>query len=653
MRNVELIVSDTARLSERHYRLTENVYFVGAEGAQDGSQEFIGIRSAAVNPRHLEISRSYTGWAVTAHGPDVALGDVVLPVGSKCPLVSGSEILIGEHVLRVKEADDAVGAADDTAPPLDRHDLGEFERGLHLQLVELVRGADYLDGGMGGGDVEGYRQLVSSELDRITSQALAQCSERARQTLAGAAIYRRLKHRCIASGSAMDVTATYSGLSAEDAQALRQIEGELLTTLGVEMRPRETREDMARLRSGFDDVFDGVNLRLIRPDLRRRIVHEAVRQSIMSLYFGLGPLQPLLDNDQIGEIMICRHDQVFVEKHGKLIETGLSFASEDALLSIIERIMGEVGKRVNQGNPYEDARLSDGSRVNAVVPPIAVKGPALTIRKFRSAPLTLDELLAGGSLSEAMAEFLRRCVLARLNVVISGGTGTGKTTMLNWLAGMISPTERLVTVEDTAELRLYQTHVVTLEARPPNAEGRGAVTIRDLVKNALRMRPDRILVGECRGGESFDMLQAMNTGHDGSMTTAHANNPVEMIARLENLVLMAGQDLPISAIRHQISHAVDYIVQLKRFADGARRVIEIAEVGDVEPETGMIEVDPVFRYLETSEDPAETVSEKGQAAPRFMFLGHTPRHLDRLIRAGLDPRIFGADESRRPEVCDV
>jgi pilus assembly protein CpaF len=310
---------------------------------------------------------------------------------------------------------------------------------------------------------------------------------------------------------------------------------------------------------------------------------------------GLGPLERLLADDTVSEIMVVDPDTVFVERAGLLSQEPVSFTSEEAVRTVIERIITPLGRRIDESSPMVDARLADGSRVNAVIPPLAIRGPCVTIRKFAKKPLAVDDLIRFGSLSRAMADFLTRAVAARRNVVISGGTGSGKTTLLNVLSGAIPASERIVTVEDAAELRLPQPHVVPLESRPPNAEGKGAVTIRDLVRNALRMRPDRIVVGECRGGEALDMLQAMNTGHDGSLTTTHANSPAEAVSRIETLCLMAGVDLPSRAIREQIAAAVDVIVQQSRFADGARRVTSICEVTGLDDE-GRVRLAEVFRH---------------------------------------------------------
>ena len=310
---------------------------------------------------------------------------------------------------------------------------------------------------------------------------------------------------------------------------------------------------------------------------------------------GLGPLEQLLVNDGISEIMVVGPRIVFVERNGQLEQTDLKFSSEEAVRTIIDRIITPLGRRIDESSPMVDARLPNGSRVNAVIPPLAICGPTITIRKFSKASLTIEKLVDWGAMDPAMSAFLKQAVIARANIVISGGTGSGKTTLLGALAKAIPENERIITVEDAAELNLSQSHVVSLESRPPNAEGKGHVTIRDLVRNALRMRPDRIIVGECRGGEALDMLQAMNTGHDGSLTTLHANSPAEAVSRLETLCLMAGVDLPSRAIREQIGGAVDVIVQQTRLQEGFRKITSISEVCGIEKD-GHIRLNEIFRY---------------------------------------------------------
>src|SRR5579884_266030 len=317
-------------------------------------------------------------------------------------------------------------------------------------------------------------------------------------------------------------------------------------------------------------------------------------EEVMDDILGHGPIERYLQDDGISEVMVNGPDQIWIERNGKLEKTDGSFIDENHLRRVIERIVARVGRRIDEGSPMVDARLPDGSRVNAIYPPLSIGGPYLTIRKFAADPFTIDDLVDMGTMSEQVAEFIEACVLGRLNVVVSGGTSTGKTTLLNVLSGFIPDDERIVTIEDAKELQLRQEHVLSLEARPPNTEGRGEVTIRDLVRNALRMRPDRILVGECRLGEALDMLEAMNQGHDGSLTTVHANSPRDALARIETMTLMAGFELPVTAIREQMASALDVIVHLGRLRDGSRHVTHVTEVERMEGD--VIVLQDIFLY---------------------------------------------------------
>ncbi len=329
----------------------------------------------------------------------------------------------------------------------------------------------------------------------------------------------------------------------------------------------------------FSRVIDEEGLALTRAERVRML------EQITDEIIGLGPLEPLLRDDSVSEVMVNGPRQVYIERAGKLELTNVVFQNDDHVMRIIDRIIAPIGRRVDESSPMVDARLTDGSRVNAIIPPLSLVGPVITIRKFAASPFTTDDLIRFGTATPEMFEFLRACVEARLNIFVSGGTGSGKTTTLNVLSSFIPNDERIVTIEDAAELQLRQEHVVTLESRPPNIEGKGAIPIRELVRNSLRMRPDRIVVGECRAGEALDMLQAMNTGHDGSLSTGHANTPRDMLARLETMVLMAGVDLPVRAIREQISSAVDLIVHQSRLKDGTRKIVNITEVQGMEGDT--------------------------------------------------------------------
>jgi Flp pilus assembly CpaF family ATPase len=387
--------------------------------------------------------------------------------------------------------------------------------------------------------------------------------------------------------------------------------------LGLKFDGSDGKDGLVRLREGFDEAY-AVAAPQVTPELARHLTLWLLRKEVSDLVFGLGPLTDLVRMPDVSEIMVVSKDQIYIEQGGTLEETGRTFVSDRVSEQILERILGPINRRVDRSSPMVDARLPDGSRVNAIIPPLALKGPCLTIRRFSQDPLTIDDLIGFGALTAQVATFLRACVKGRKNIVISGGTGSGKTTLLNALSGWIPSAERIVTIEDTAELRLQQRHVVTLEARPPNAEQKGEVTIRDLVRNALRMRPDRIIVGECRGKEALDMLQAMNTGHEGSMTTGHANAPGDMLQRLEVMVLEAA-DLPLGAVRRQIVSGVDLIIQQSRLRDGRRRVVNVTEIVGLDDVTGDMIAEDVFTFRE----------EGGMA-----FTGYLPTFADALIGAG-------------------
>lgn len=378
-------------------------------------------------------------------------------------------------------------------------------------------------------------------------------------------------------------------------------------------------------------IYDQANLKLPQ-DLRGMILKE-----VMNELLGYGPLQPLLRDPDVSEVMVNGPKKVYVEKKGHLERSSVVFDDDNHVLQIIDRIILPLGRRIDADSPTVDARLPDGSRVNAVIPPVSIDGPSITIRKFSKEKLGINALIEFGSITEKMAEFLRACVLAHLNIIISGGTGSGKTTLLNVLSSFIPEDERIITIEDAAELQLQQDHVLRMETKPPNVEGRGAVTIRDLVRNSLRMRPDRIVVGEVRGGEALDMLQAMNTGHDGSLTTLHSNSPRDAIARLETLVLMAGMDLPLKVVRQQIASAIDLIVQQTRLKDGSRKVTAITEVAGMEGDT--VVLTDIFKFEQTG------VTTDGKVMGDLKPTGIRPLFSPRLEAAGLKlgAEVFGAN----------
>jgi pilus assembly protein CpaF len=366
-------------------------------------------------------------------------------------------------------------------------------------------------------------------------------------------------------------------------------------------------------------------------------IKEQLFREILDDFIGFGAIQPLLDDETISEVMVNNKNHIYIEQNGKLLLTKVSFESDAQVMQIIERIIMPLGRHIDPDSPMVDARLPDGSRVNAIIPPVAIDGPSITIRKFGKGKLPIEQLIGFGTITAHMAEFIRACVLSKFNVIISGGTGTGKTTLLNVLSGFIPEDERIVTIEDAAELALQQEHVVRLETKPPNVEGLGAVPIRELVRNSLRMRPDRIVVGEVRGGEAMDMLQAMNTGHDGSLTTLHANSPRDTISRLETMCMMAGMEMPLKVIRTQIASAIDLIVQLSRLKDGTRKVTAITEVAGMEGET--VVLTDIFKFEQTG------IGQDGKVLGDLKPTGIRPIFTPRLESYGfkLGPEVFGAN----------
>ncbi|MGE5553698.1 MAG: CpaF family protein [Betaproteobacteria bacterium] len=410
----------------------------------------------------------------------------------------------------------------------------------------------------------------------------------------------------------------------------------LVSDVDPELIARIDQGDVSdEVKAKLEAVIQGV-LEAEAPQLTRT-ERQALTGEIIDEVLGFGPINGLLNDSSVSEVMVNGPRQVYVERHGKLELTDVVFRDNAHVMHVIEKIVAPIGRRIDESSPMVDARLPDGSRVNAIIPPLSLVGPCITIRKFSRDPFTIKDLIRFGTLTEQMAWFLEACVKSRLNIIVSGGTGSGKTTTLNVLSSFIPNDERIITVEDAAELQLRQEHVVSLESRPPNIEGKGGVTIRDLVRNCLRMRPDRIVVGEVRGGEALDMLQAMNTGHDGSLTTGHANSPRDMLARLETMVLMAGMDLPVRAIREQIASAIDVIIQQARLRDGSRKITHITEVQGMEGDT--IVLQDVFVFEQRG------VDENGRILGRLRPTGIRPKFVEKFIQSGIQvpPDLFLAD----------
>jgi pilus assembly protein CpaF len=420
------------------------------------------------------------------------------------------------------------------------------------------------------------------------------------------------------------------GMGSRDAYSdlKNRIQQKLIAELDPTMDITRTSEVRLTIQEMFETMLQEEQIVLTKNEKRKLF------EQIVAEILGYGPLEQFLSVDGITEIMVNGPKQIFIEREGKLSRVNASFENDEHLLRIIDRIVAPLGRRIDEGSPMVDARLPDGSRVNAIIPPISLVGPSLTIRIFSKIPFTVENLIEFGTVTREAVEFMKACVIAKINVIISGGTGSGKTTLLNIMSGFIPNDERIVTIENAAELQLRQEHVVTLESRPANVEGRGEVSIRDLVVNSLRMRPDRIVVGEVRGGEALDKLQAMNTGHDGSLTTAHANSPRDMLARMETMVLMAGMDLPHRAIREQMASAINLIVHQDRMRDGTRKVTSISEIQGMEGD--VITMSEIFRFEQTG-------IENGKVIGRLRPTGLRPKFMYRIQEAGimLPPSIFG------------
>ena len=437
----------------------------------------------------------------------------------------------------------------------------------------------------------------------------------------------KLQSRSAQTGGVSTQRDTYSDLKT-------RVQNRLLAELDPTMDVTRVGEVRNTIQDLFEQVLAEENIVLTRQERHR--LFEQIAAEIL----GLGPLQPLLEDGSITEIMVNGAKNVYIERAGKIHRMPITFESDEHVMRIIERIVAPLGRRIDESSPFVDARLDDGSRVNALIPPISLVGPVLTIRKFPESPITLEQLVDYGTLTEEMIEFLRACVIARLNIVISGGTGSGKTTLLNVMSQFIPSDERIVTIENAAELQLRQDHVVTLESRPPNIEGTGEISIRQLVINSLRMRPDRIIVGEIRDEAALDMLQAMNTGHDGSMTTAHSNSPRDSLARIETMVMMAGMDLPVRAIREQVASAIDLVVHETRMRDGDRKVVQVTEVSGMEGD--VITMTDIFVFEQTG-------FEEGKVIGRFRPTGLRPKFIEQIEASGihLPASTFGIGGNRK------
>ncbi|MXQ09737.1 hypothetical protein GQ651_17970 [Alphaproteobacteria bacterium GH1-50] len=606
-----LRVSDAYGNRKAAQVLDGTYYELGSDQARMGAPDYVYLSGSGVSPRHARLMHMGEVWQVTPLTPlGARIGRREVGKDVAADLTSGAELWLGNNLVQLMLPNRSVSET------ISNPDLGDLELMMNEALLDFEdRRRDLFDGSAGQREA-----LLSAELDRLIDVELASVSGPGKvgtiNRYTAEALRRPLISACLMSGTRGDVELAYSQLNPDQRARAVELREELASELKLSMTHGATADDLARIRTGFDEAFRAVH-GMIGETFKLALIRDAVRERVLGLFFRLGPIQFLLDIDAISEIMVCGPDRIFVEKGNRMFETGLTFASENELFTVAARIAGRDGKQLTEGAPLADARLSDGSRANIVASPTALNGLSLTIRKFGKKHWRVSDLRRNRAMSLPMERFLEAAVLARKNIIISGGTGSGKTTLLNALAMFVPNDERIVTIEDTSELRLTNRNLVTLEARRANVDGRGEISIRDLVKNALRMRPDRIVVGECRGGETLDMLQAMNTGHSGSMTTAHANNPQDLILRLETMVLQSGQDLPIHAIRQQISAAVDLVVQVSKTPSLApdapplarqRTIVEIAELGAYDPDTGQIPVNPIFELADDGDLLRHTIS---------------------------------------------
>ena len=583
--------------------LDQKFYELGSDQTRAGTPGYIHLTGSGVAPRHARLvcHQSDGTWQIVPLTPDGAkIGRRSIAKDAQTLLASGDELWLGNNMLQLLLPDQNVSGS------IINSELSDVELMMNEALLDYEdRRRDLFDG-----DEAQREELLSVELDRLLTQELDLAGKPSMiatiNRYCAEALRRPLISACLMSGTRGDIELTYSQLNEDQQDRAVELREDLASELNLDMTTGSTAQDLEKLHAGYAEAYKAIS-GLIGETFKLTLIRDAVREKVLNLFFRLGPIQFLLDIDAISEIMVCGADRIFVEKGNRMFETGLTFASEGELFTVAARIAGRDGKQLTEGAPMADARLPDGSRSNIVASPTALNGISLTIRKFGKGHWTMSDLRDNRAMSLPMERFLEACVKSRKNIIISGGTGSGKTTLLNALSMFVPDDERIVTIEDTSELRLLNRNLVTLESRKANMDGRGEISIRDLVKNALRMRPDRIIVGECRSGETLDMLQAMNTGHSGSMTTAHANSPADLILRLETMVLQSGQDLPIHAIRQQISAAIDIIVQVSKtrsmdpnarpFAT-QRTIVEIAELGEFDRDTGEIAVNPIFEVAD-------------------------------------------------------
>jgi pilus assembly protein CpaF len=612
---VQLLIENTLTAHTEIKELLNQTYRLGR--AKDCE---IPLPSKFISRYQAEISYSRKGFMVQLCGANtIYINDLELGREERLSLSGGDRIKIGEYVLRV------IADTQETPAATRNLDLAkkfvELETRIHDQLLERL---ELRKANLSSTKTDEHIQLVHKHLTVLLNEFSFDLEPETEDYIVRETLKMELMDRVTLQDSKRRSTVPWVGedWSSEHDHEAEHIKSSLASEMRFSTAPGDVKENAHKLEKNFDEAMKHHWVEM-SGGLKRYLLKRRIRKDIHDIIFGLGPLQDLLNSPSINEIMVVSRNKIYIEKNGRIEESGRAFVSDEVSYSIIERIVSPLGRRIDKAQPLVDARLADGARVNAIIPPLALKGPCITIRKFSRDPITIDDLLAFGSVNERAAHFLNGCVRGRKNIIISGGTGSGKTTLLNVLSAFIEPQDRIVTIEDSAELQLRQEHVVQLETKPANIEGSGAFTIRDLVKNALRMRPDRIIVGECRGGEALDMLQAMNTGHSGSMTTAHANSPEDMMLRLETMVLTA-MNMPVQAIRSQVSSAIDIVVQASR-TGGKRRVTQITEVVGMDEEDGTIILEDIFVDRPNPDLPA---------GGELTYTGYMPTFLPELVARG-------------------
>ncbi len=599
----------------------------------DGDQVTIGrddsntvtLRSPFVSRHHAKLLWEGGSCFLESLGMNgTSVANKLIPYQQRGKVDYGDEIRIGEFsVYMMEPAARRISAADRASSPRKR--VLELEQRLHGELLERLNLR-----------VTGQTGVADAKLVSLIKRHLSELIEKSFENVDDD-MARHLVRDFLWRGVVTELARRSTGklmygygfedsdvLNAKHEEMISRLIGDILGAFPLRLQPHTMKDDLTMVEKDWSAQMERT-LGRISPELRDYICKRMVSKEIEDVVLGYGPLQDLLEMPNINEIMVVGKDRIYIEKDGAIQNTSRSFFSDEIVNSIIERIITPVGRRIDRSTPLVDARLPDGSRVNAIINPLSLSGPTLTIRKFARIPFTIDDLIERGTLTDSTAGFLRACVVGRKNVIISGGTGSGKTTTLNVLSNFIPEGERIITIEDSAELQLPQEHLCRLETRPPNIEGKGAYTIRDLVKNALRMRPDRLIVGECRGPEALDMLQAMNTGHDGSLTTIHANSPADTLMRLETMVLMA-VEMPVRAIREQTVAALDLIVQIARMPNGKRRVTHVSEIVGIDPDTERIITEDIFVL------PLARVHRGEDAA--LLHTGYIPMFADELIEKG-------------------